>query len=247
MPGRPVVALTAARLQASWGAWDREAVVLATTYVDAVAAAGGLPLVVAPPVDAATDGADVTEWAAGVVGSAGALVLTGGGDVDPACYGGVADGHLAGVLPGRDAAELALAVTALRAGLPVLAICRGMQVLNVALGGDLVSHVPDVVGNDAHRRAPGIYGAVDVQIAGGSLAGRLLGSRASVPCSHHQAVGRLGEGLIATAWAEDGLVEAVERPGDGFVLGVQWHPEERDGAALFEAVVAAASAEVQRP
>ena len=234
-------------MRASWGAWDREAVVLATTYVDAVHAAGGLPLVVAPPEGAFTDGVDMPGWAAGVVGAAAALVLTGGGDVDPVRYGGVADDHLGGVLPGRDAAELALATAALDAGLPVLAICRGMQVLNVALGGDLVGHVPDVVGTDVHRRAPGTYGAVGVQTAVGSTVHRLLGPQASVPCSHHQAVGRLGDGLVATAWADDGLVEAVERRGGGFVVGVQWHPEERDGAALFEAVVAAASVEVQSP
>ena len=220
---------------------------LATTYVDAVHAAGGLPLVAAPPEGDSADGADMAGWAAGVVGAAAALVLTGGGDVDPARYGGVADDHLGGVLPGRDAAELALAAAALVAGLPVLAICRGMQVLNVALGGDLVGHVPDVVGTDVHRRAPGTYGAVGVQTAVGSTVRRLLGPQASVPCSHHQAVGRLGNGLVATAWADDGLVEAVERSGDGFVVGVQWHPEERDGAALFEAVVAAASVEVQSP
>ena len=234
-------------MRASWGAWDREAVVLATTYVDAVHAAGGLPLVVAPPEGAFTDGVDMPGWAAGVVGAAAALVLTGGGDVDPVRYGGVADDHLGGVLPGRDAAELVLAATALDAGLPVLAICRGMQVLNVALGGDLVGHVPDVIGTDAHRRAPGTYGAVGVQTAVGSTVHRLLGPQASVPCSHHQAVGRLGDGLVATAWADDGLVEAVERRGGGFVVGVQCHPEERDGAALFEAVVAAASVEVQSP
>lgn len=220
---------------------------LATTYVDAVHAAGGLPLVVAPPEGAFTDGVDMPGWAAGVVGAAAALVLTGGGDVDPVRYGGVADDHLGGVLPGRDAAELVLAATALDAGLPVLAICRGMQVLNVALGGDLVGHVPDVIGTDVHRRAPGTYGAVGVQTAVGSTVHRLLGPQASVPCSHHQAVGRLGDGLVATAWADDGLVEAVERRGGGFVVGVQWHPEERDGAALFEAVVAAASVEVQSP
>ncbi len=215
---------------------------LSVSYVDAVVDAGGIPVVVPPPVGepagaGGNPGFDAGAWAAGVLAACDGLVMTGGGDVDPARYGGPEATPAAGVLVVRDEAELALAGAAVDRGLPLLAICRGLQVLNVALGGDLVAHVPDVVSSDAHRPAPGAFGSVLVHTVAGSLARRLLGPSASVPCSHHQAVGRLGDGLVATAWADDGLVEAVEHSGDGFVMGVQWHPEERDGAGLFRALV----------
>ena len=228
----PIVGVTTYHQRASWGPWDRVATVLPASYVDTVAAAGGRPVLL-PPVagDAEENGA------AGVVEALDALVLVGGGDVDPARYGRWPDPATSGVDAGRDASELALLEAALHADLPVLAICRGMQLLDVHLGGTLFQHVPDVVGHDGHQPARGCFADVEVSIEAGSMLSKVMGETALVRCSHHQAVDALGEGLVVTARAADGLVEAIELPAARFVVGVQWHPEEDADERLFRALL----------
>jgi len=234
MAGRatPVVGVTTYRQQASWGPWDRPAAVLPVSYVDTVAAAGGYPVLLSPSALAVDEVA-----ASSVVGALDALVLVGGGDIDPAAYGQAPHPATSGVDPGRDASELALLRGALGVDLPVLAICRGMQLLNVALGGTLFQHVPDVVGHDGHQPARGCFVDVDVTTEAGSMLSKIMGETATVQCSHHQAIDRLGEGLVVTARSADGLVEAVELPQARFVVGVQWHPEEEGDSRPFQALL----------
>jgi gamma-glutamyl-gamma-aminobutyrate hydrolase PuuD len=212
------------------------AAVLPTSYVESVASAGARPVLL-PPLEAGggDDGA-----AAAVVAVLDALVLVGGGDVDPARYGQPPHPATNGVDAGRDAEEFALLRAALAADLPVLAICRGMQLLDVQCGGTLVQHLPDVVGHDGHQRARGCFADVDVVTEPGSVVAKVLGDTATVRCSHHQAVDRLGEGLVVTARSADGVAEALELPSARFVVGVQWHPEEGLDPGLFEALLRAA-------
>jgi putative glutamine amidotransferase len=237
---RPVIGISAHSEQARWGAWDARAILLPRRYCDRVAQAGGIPVLL-PPVPGVEDALERLDG----------LLLSGGGDIDPARYGAQRAPKTAKIRGERDAAELALLTRALSLGLPVLGICRGMQLINVARGGSLHQHLPDVVGHHEHLPAPGTFAAHEVTITAGTrLAGILgLGGRAgqlavAVPTHHHQAVDRLGEGVSATAWAADGIVEAVELDGGehGFALAVQWHPEAGDDLSLFRALVAAASA-----
>jgi len=229
---RPVVGVTTYVERAAYGVWDHEATLLPRTYADAVLRAGGAPVLLP------TIGPALPE----VVGRLDALVLSGGADVDPANYGREAHPRTVS-RPERDASELGLLAHALAAGVPVLAVCRGAQLLNVALGGTLVQHLPDVVGSDDHQPGRGVFGRFDVDLAAGSRAAGILGERASVLCYHHQAVDALGEGLVVSARDADGVVQAVERPGDPFVLGVQFHPEQdADDDRLFRAVVEAGRA-----
>jgi gamma-glutamyl-gamma-aminobutyrate hydrolase PuuD len=173
-------------------------------------------------------------------------VLSGGADVDPARYGEPADPRTVSD-PDRDGWELAVLDAALRRGLPVLAICRGMQLLNVACGGSLHQHLPDVVGAAEHLPSPETFGCTAVRIEPSSRLAAITGGRA-VRCHHHQAVRRLGDGLVAAAWARDGTIEAIEHTGHDFVLGVQWHPEEDAAdARLFQALVRAASRDGRQP
>jgi gamma-glutamyl-gamma-aminobutyrate hydrolase PuuD len=232
----PIVGVTTYRQQASWGPWDRLAVVLPTSYVDTVAAAGGVPVLL-PPFESA-DGQD---GASRVVARLDALVLVGGGDVDAGRYGQVPHATTAGVDPGRDASELELIRAALAVNLPVLAICRGMQLLNVYLGGTLIQHVPDVVGSDRHQPARGCFADIEVTTEAGSTAAKILGESTTVRCSHHQAIDVLGRGLVVTARAGDGLVEAVELPEAHFVVGIQWHHEEGLDQRPFRALLDATS------
>ncbi|HXR27701.1 MAG TPA: gamma-glutamyl-gamma-aminobutyrate hydrolase family protein, partial [Candidatus Baltobacteraceae bacterium] len=169
------------------------------------------------------------------------LVLTGGGDVDPLAYDEEAVPEVAGVDQNRDASERALLAAALRADMPVLAICRGCQVLNVELGGTLHQHLPDVVGHGAHRSAPFVFTDLDVETVPGTIAAGVFGRTPTVRCSHHQAIRDLGRGLRATAATADGVIEAVELPSARFVLGVQWHPEEQRDQRPFDALVHAAA------
>ena len=171
-----------------------------------------------------------------------ALILSGGSDVDPALYGAEPHSETNGVHAERDRAELALLEGALARELPVLAVCRGSQVLNVGLGGDLVQHLPDVVGSERHKHTPGVFGDHDVELEPGTKLASILGDRAPVKSHHHQGFGRLGRGLRAAAWADDGTLEALEDPSRPFVLGVLWHPEEGEDFALFEALVEEARA-----
>jgi gamma-glutamyl-gamma-aminobutyrate hydrolase PuuD len=210
--------------------WDRDVVLLTRTYIDIVAAAGGVPVVLPPLVEAA-----------GAVARLDALLLSGGGDVAPDRYGATPHTRTGRPDPQRDAAELAALDAALAAGLPVLGVCRGAQLLNVAGGGTLHQHLPDVVGHDGHNPTPGAFTDVDVRLDPAGRVGAAIGPRLRVRCHHHQAVDRLAPGLVATGWAADGTVEAVEDATRWFVVGVQWHPEEDIAdLRLVAALVAAA-------
>jgi gamma-glutamyl-gamma-aminobutyrate hydrolase PuuD len=173
------------------------------------------------------------------VGALDALVLTGGGDISAARYGGSPDPRNGGTSDQRDGLELAVLAEALHRDLPVLAVCRGLQVLNVGLGGTLVQQLGDTVGTTAHQPRPGAFGTVAVRALHGTTVQQVMGDRFEVLCSHHQAVDALGEGLVVTARSDDGVVEAVELPDHRFVVGVQWHPEESGDLRLFEALVQA--------
>jgi putative glutamine amidotransferase len=226
---RPVVGITTYRETARWGVWNCPAVLVPADYVRQVSAAGGVPVLL-PPVPGDAEVLDRLD----------ALVLAGGADVDPARYGAERSPRTGPAAADRDAAELALLAAALERDLPVLAICRGLQLLAVVRGGTLVQHLPDVVGSDVHVPAPGTYGDNAVSIAPRSRLAALIGSEATWACHHHQAVERLGEGLTAVAWAQDGTVEAAEADGARFVVGVQGHPEVGDDARLFAGLVEAA-------
>ena len=165
------------------------------------------------------------------------LILSGGGDLDPALYGADAHPETDAPRPHRDEAELRLLQAALKRDMPVLAVCRGSQLLNVARGGDLVQHLPDELGHEQHKHEPGQFSDHGVRLDPTSRVGALLGEHAPVKSHHHQGYGRLGEGLREAAWAEDGTVEAVEDPGRRFAIGVLWHPEEGEDFALFRALV----------
>ncbi len=236
----PLVAVTSATTFDSRG-FERASLNL--NYLRAIEAAGALPLVIAPGMGRALMEAAVHRCAG--------LVLTGGGDVAPARYGQEPHETVTGVSDGRDAMELAAIEAAHADGLPILAICRGMQVLNVALGGSLVQDIPSMVeGALAHSvQEPRCGPAHAVEVASGSrLAGIVGGGRIEVNSRHHQALDRLGAGLAICGRAPDGIVEAVEVPGMRFMVGVQWHPEDMAGRAgigvsadrLFAAFVAAA-------
>ncbi|HZC29665.1 MAG TPA: gamma-glutamyl-gamma-aminobutyrate hydrolase family protein, partial [Gaiellaceae bacterium] len=165
------------------------------------------------------------------------IIFSGGSDLDPELYGQEAHPETFGVRADRDRAELALLEAALERDLPVLAICRGSQVLNVACGGDLVQHLPDLVGDEKHKHTPGTFADHDVILERGTMLESLLGEHAPVKSHHHQGFGRIGEGLRVAAHAEDGTIEAVEAPDRAFALGVLWHPEAGEDMKLFEALV----------
>lgn len=237
---KPVIGLSSYAEPARWAAWHAPAALLPLSYAEQVVAAGGVPVLL-PPVPGI----------AAAVGRLDGLVLTGGGDIDPAAYGAAPHPRTGRVSAERDRAELELLAAALTAGLPVLGICRGLQLLNIARGGTLHQHLADLrppaegpALDPAHNMQPGVFGSHQVRVAAGSmLAGILQADRPlAVPTAHHQAIDRLGAGLTATAWAADGIIEAVELTGGEhhpFVLAVQWHPEAGDDPRLFQALVAA--------
>ena len=223
---RPLIGITTYREQARWGFWDVPAVLLPANYADAVAEAGGEPVLL--PTGAVS---------AEAIDRLDGLVIAGGADVDPARYGQDPHPHTRTTRPERDAAEIALLEAALDRDLPVLAVCRGMQLLNVLLGGSLLQHIPDVAGTEPHQQAPGLFAERAVRTEPGTEVHRLLGPTAAVACHHHQAIDRLAPGLTASAWAEDGVVEAVEAADRTFCLAVQWHPEESRDGRLFAALL----------
>lgn len=230
---RPLIGLTTYRQEAAWGAWRQSADLLPSEYAIAVERAGGTPVLL-PPVG------DPLEAASAAVARLDGLIISGGADVEPARYGEEPGPHTVGWRPDRDAWEFALLDAADAAGLPVLGICRGMQVLAVHRGGALVQHVPDLVGHHQHNPGGDQYSPRAVTIDPASRLAALVGTSGTVQCHHHQAV-REHPGFTATAWGEDGLLEAIEAPGERFVLAVQWHPEVADDAGLFTGLVAAAS------
>jgi gamma-glutamyl-gamma-aminobutyrate hydrolase PuuD len=214
--GAPLVGITGYLEQAAWGVWDQPAALIPQLYVTALSAAGAVPVLLPPqPVEGASRLLDRLDG----------LVLAGGPDVAPARYGAEPHPRTGAPHESRDAWEFALLRAALAADLPVLGVCRGMQVFNVALGGDLVQHLPDRIGELSHQVAPATYNRRAVRIEPESRLGAILGERAEALCYHHQAVDRIGTGLRPVAWSADGSVEALELPGARFALGVQWHPE----------------------
>ena len=233
----PLVGVSTYVADVAWASWERRAAVLPESYFELVAAAGGRPVLL-PPASTAPGGPGA--GAAEVIAVLDGLVLTGGGDLDPAAYGESPDPEVGGIDRIRDASERALLAAALDADLPVLAICRGCQVLNVYLGGTLHQHLPDVVGNLDHRSAPMVFGDVEVETVPGTVTADVFGPTTTVRCSHHQAIRDLGRGVVVTALSRDGVVEAVELPSARFVLAVQWHPEEGMDQRPFDALVRAA-------
>jgi putative glutamine amidotransferase len=214
---RPVIGLCAAVERARWTHWDDEAALLSMSYVRHVQAAGGIAVLLPPDPEPEA-----------VLGFLDGLVLTGGADIGDA--------------PERDAFELALAGLALERDKPVLGVCRGMQVMNVARGGTLIPHLPDAVGHEDHRAVLGAFGDHDVRLRDGSLAQRVVREDVHPTKSHHhQGVDRVGDGFEVTGWATvDDLPEAFEDPSKRFALGVQWHPEADDSSPLIAALVEAA-------
>ncbi len=228
---RPLIGITTYVTPAKWSYWELEAALIPVEYVHAVERAGGRALLVPP----SEDGVEET------LGALDGLVFSGGSDLDPELYDQEPHEETFGIHGERDRAELALLEAALQRDMPVLAICRGSQVLNVARGGDLVQHLPDVVGDARHKHTPGAFADHDVTVEAGTRLGSLLGDHTPVKSHHHQGIGRIGEGLRVAAYAEDGTVEAVEDPGRRFAVGVLWHPEAGDDTRLFEELVREAS------
>jgi putative glutamine amidotransferase len=228
--GAPVIGISAHTGPIRVAVFDMPATFVARVFVDRVAAAGCAPVLL-PPLPG-------TEH---VVERLDGLLMLAGPDVDPARYGAARRPQVVRVDPARDEVELALLGAALRTGVPVLGVCRGMQLLNVLHGGTLHQHLPEILGHDRHLPAVDGYGQQPVRVAAGSRLAEILGAeRAVVPCHHHQAVDRLGTGLRATAWSEDGVVEAVEVPDHPFAVGAQWHAERSDDDSVFLALAEAA-------
>lgn len=233
---RPVVGLTTYLEQAKQGVWDVRAAFLPEQYFDAVTASGGIAVLLPPQ-----SGPDAA--APAVLDGLDGLILTGGLDVDPSLYGAERHPLTDAARPERDAWELALFRGAEERRMPVLAICRGLQLVNVARGGTLHQHLPEALGTERYRVGGGVFATNEVAVQDGSrLAEFVGGGPIEVHSYHHQGVDRLGDGLVVTARTDDGLVQAVESDGDGYLVGVQWHPEEnREDRRLFAGLVAEAS------
>ena len=233
-PIRPLIGLSTYRQRAQSGVWDVHASFLPAVYIEGVTRAGGIATLLPPqPVD--------DRIADRVVSGLDGLIITGGRDVDPSIYGH--DPHPTTDEPAsdRDDWEFALLRAALRKHLPVLGICRGAQVLNVALGGTLIQHLPDVVSHTRHQQGKGVFSTSVVDTIDGTRLAGLIGESAQVQCYHHQAIDRLGDGLVVSAADGDGVIEAVELTGEDFVVAVQWHPEESlEDIRIFQGLVAAA-------
>ncbi|MFD1663207.1 gamma-glutamyl-gamma-aminobutyrate hydrolase family protein, partial [Streptomyces caeni] len=225
MTARPLIGVsTYLESGARWGVWELEAALLPSGYPRLVQRAGGLAAMLPP---------DDPERAAAAVARLDGVVIAGGPDVDPSRYGAERSERTGPPAHLRDAWELALIRAALASGTPLLGICRGMQLLNVALGGTLVQHL------DGHVAEVGVFGRHPVKPVPGTRYGDIAPEPVSVPTYHHQAVDRLGDGLTVSAYAEDGTVEAVELPGPPWVLGVQWHPEMGEDVRVVQALVRA--------
>ena len=225
-----MIGITTYVTQAQWSYWDEEAVLVPAAYVQALERAGGRPVLIPPSEHGIEETLDAVDG----------LIFSGGSDLDPDLYDQEPHDETFGVVPERDRAELALLEAALARDLPVLAVCRGSQVLNVARGGDLVQHLPDLVGDEKHKHTPGTFADHDITLQPGTRLASLLGDHAPVKSHHHQGFGRVGDGLRVAAHAEDGTIEAVEDPSRRFALGVLWHPEAGEDLKLFEELVDAA-------
>ncbi len=232
--GRPIIGITSYAQPARWGAWDLPAALVPLFYVESVERVGGRALIVPPSEEAVEETLAVLDG----------IIFSGGIDIDPARYGAERSPVTDPPQPRRDAGELVLLAAALERDMPVLAICRGFQLLNVLRGGDLVQDLPAQVGHEGHRETLGVFSEHPVEITAGTRLESILGSQhGSVRSSHHQGVGRVGEGLVESAHAEDGSLEGLEDPSKRFAVGVLWHPEmEEDDKRLFGALVEEARA-----
>jgi putative glutamine amidotransferase len=228
---RPLIGVSAYVEQARWGVWDTTAALVPYAYVRQIEDAGGRALLLPPTQEDNDDLLEVLD----------AIVLTGGSDIDPARYGATAHSETTSPRPERDAGELSLFRTALDNDLPVLGICRGMQVMAVASGGSLHQHLPELVGHHRHRPSPGVHVEHAVRLEPGSRCQSILGDKVVVRSYHHQGVADPGL-LAVTGWADDDTIEVVESPAHRFALGVLWHPEVGDDPRLFDALVAATRA-----
>lgn len=228
MTARSLIGISTELAVGSWHSWSRPAAILSMTYVEAVERAGAVPMLL-PPV--------APGYAAAAMGSLDALVIAGGSDVDPARYSAARHPRTESPAIARDAWELALIEATLERRLPLVGICRGMQLLNVALGGTLVQHLPEVVGHEAHAPLAGVFGEHSVRLTPGSRLASIWGAEIVLPTYHHQAVGELGTGVSAVGWASDETVEAIEVEDYDCVVGVQGHPEEAGDEALFDHLV----------
>lgn len=225
----PVVGITTYIEQARWGSWDVPAAVLPFRYVERVEAAGGRALLIPPSSDGIAE----------VLERLDAIVFAGGSDLDPALYNAAPHPETEGIRPERDAGEVPLMAAALKRDLPVLGICRGMQLMTIVSGGSLVQHLPEKVGTHDHRAGDGTYALHLVRLEPGSQVHQILGDTLSVPSYHHQGIESAGE-LTITGWAHDDTPEVVEDPRHRFALGVLWHPEVSEDLRLFDALIAAA-------
>jgi putative glutamine amidotransferase len=236
--GRPVIGICTALERARWGMWDQQAVLLSRSYVEAVQRAGALVVMLPPDELLLRSPEEALDLLDG-------LMMAGGADIDPASYGAQPHPETLDTVPERDRFEIALLRAAIERELPVLGICRGMQLINVAYGGTLLQHLPERFGHHEHLRVPGTFDGADhdVDLVEGSLAARAAGeTHHATKSHHHQGVDRLGDGLrISGTSAMDGLPEAIEMPGQRFVLGVQWHPEADETSRVVGALVAQAT------
>ncbi len=235
---RPVIAICAALERARWGVWHQPAALLPLSYVEAVQRAGGIAVILPPDELLAAEPDQLLALVDG-------LMLAGGADIDPASYGQEPHAETIDTVPERDAFEIALTRAAIARDMPVLGICRGMQLINVACGGTLIQHLPEHVGHEEHRRVVGSFEGADhdVVLAEGSLAAHAAGEVAHATKSHHhQGIDRVGAGLLISGYSTlDELPEAIELDDRRFVLGVQWHPEADSASAVVGAFVAAAA------
>jgi putative glutamine amidotransferase len=226
---RPLIGITSYVEQARWGVWDTKAALVPYSYIQQVNDAGGRAVLV-PPSDEPLDVLRVLDG----------LLLAGGSDIDPERYGAAAHPETVGLRPDRDAGELGLLEAALDEDLPVLGICRGMQLMTIQAGGHLHQHLPELVGHENHRPSPGVYGEHAVHVEAGSRLSTIIGSRVHVRSYHHQGVTDPGKLTVAARADDDDTIEAVEDTSHRFAIGVLWHPEVGEDPRIFEALVGAA-------
>lgn len=239
MSGRkPIIGISTYQEQASWRGWHRHASVVPTDFVGAILDVGGIPVLLPPSGD--------EPEARAVAAELDGLLLVGGADIDPARYGEDGSSACTGLDPARDRWETALLSVALDGDLAVLGVCRGMQLINVVLGGTLERHLPDLIGHDGHQPAEPVFAENVIELDESRLPGAVLGPKVVMACYHHQSVRDLGAGVVATGWSQEGVIETISVPDRRFVVGVQGHPEVGGDRRLFADLVRAARADIER-